>query len=65
MVDYDGREVKETLSKTIQGSTATVPLQAPTAVPPALSEWAANVMVLNVATVTAKPAPRRKRGLQI
>lgn len=65
MVDYDGREVKETLSKVIEGKTATVPLGNPTAVPAALSEWAANVMVLNVATVTAKPKARRQRGLRL
>lgn len=65
MVDYDGREVRETLSKVIKGKTATIALGASTAVPAALSEWAANVMVLNVATVTAKPEPRRSRGRRL
>lgn len=62
MVDYDGTDVKETLSKIITGSSSTVAVADPTGAPPALSKWAANVMVLNVATVTAAPNHRRKRS---
>lgn len=64
MVDYDGRDVKETLSKIVTGSTSTVAVAEATAAPPALSQWAENVMVLNVATVTAGSHDHRKKRSQ-
>jgi hypothetical protein len=55
MVDYDGREIKETISKVIPGSTGTFQVQQPTAAPAGLTEWAEHVMVVSVATVTGSP----------
>lgn len=60
MVDYDGREIKETISKVIPGSTGTVQVQEPTGAPPGLSEWAQHVMVVSVATVTNRPPHEKK-----
>lgn len=64
MVDYDGKEVRETLSKVIEGSTGTIAVAGPTAVPADLSQWANNVMVLNVATVTGDAAGHHRKRKQ-
>lgn len=60
MVDYDGTNVKGTMSKTIVGQTQTLTMGSPTGIPEALNKWAANVLVLDVSTVTAAPVARRQ-----